>query len=182
MFDGTAKSHDDLSVEDVRTMIGAGATTDQVEAVDAVMRRAGLVGPCEAVVGGQGEGIAVIIIQTSVSTFLSVFLQPTAEGARERLKQFFRDIHAARNDREAYLRQVYVRPETVTPEEWAATRPQGRPTGFPKERLTEPEITLSDLMSDEGWDALLDIDFETLAPGSYGWNDCAKEWQLTGEG
>ena len=162
------------------TMIGAGATLEETEAVRSVMEREGLRGSCEAVLGAQGEGISVIVIQTAVSTFLAPFLTPLAQNAHDRLKEFFRDMHDARNDKQAHLRQTYVRPDVMTSEDWERAKPHGRMPGWRREGANEPELVLTDLMPDEAWAALLVLDFDNLPGGSYSWSDQKRAWQRSG--
>ena len=173
---GRRQNHDNTVVE-VRTIIGVKASGAQARAVEDVLRRNGFSGSCEPDVGAQGEGVSLIVVQTSVSTFLSVFLTPVAEGATDRLKRFFSEMHDARDDTDAHLRQIYIRPDAVTPEDWERTRPHGRLPGWPKARPTEPSITLSDSMSDEAWAAVFDVDFDSLEPGSYSWSEGEKAWR-----
>lgn len=91
-------------------MIGGGLSNDEVDATRAVMRRAGFDGPCEPVLHSQGEGIAIVVIQVALPIFLQPFLQPVADGAAERLKSFFRDLHQqTRWGRESLQQQVYIR-------------------------------------------------------------------------
>lgn len=158
------------------TMIGGGASQEEAEAVRLVMQRAGFEGPCEAVLGSQGEGISVIVIETTISTFLSAFLAPFAADAQKRLKKFFKDQHDARNDTSAHLRQTYIRPDIVSSEEWEQNKPQGRMVGWTREGSDQPELTLDSLMPDEAWDALLELDVESLESGTYSWNSHQRAW------
>ncbi len=163
-------------MDEVVTMIGAGATPEETEAVREVMVREGFSGPCEAVVGAQGEGFSIIVIQIAVPTLLAPFVQ----DGYDRLKRFFVDMHDARNDRRAHRRQTYIRPDAVTREEWEQTKPYGRMPGWRTEGATETELVLTDRISDEAWKTLLELDFETLPAGSYWWNPEARAWERSG--
>lgn len=166
----------------VVTMIGAGHSEAEADEVEVVMRAAGLPGPCELAVRGQGEGIAVIVIQASVAIFLEPFLRPVADGAVERLKRFFHEIHErTRWGREAGLKQIYVYPDAVTTEEWENSDRQGRLPGWRPEEPEEPAIVMSSLMPDEAWEALAELDVDMLEAGrTYSWSEAERRWMPSG--
>jgi hypothetical protein len=169
-------------MSEVVTMIGAGHSEAEAAEVEAVMRDVGLAGPCELAVRGQGEGIAVIVVQASVAIFLEPFLRPVADGAAERLKRFFHEIHEkTRWGREARLTQIYVYPDAVTNEEWESSGRRGRLPGWRPEEPEEPAIVMSSLMPDEAWEALAELDVDMLEPGrSYSWSDEERRWIASG--
>lgn len=125
-------------MDSVVTMIGAGHSADEVTDVEEVMRNVGLPGRCELAIRAQGEGIAVIVVQASVAIFLEPFLRPVADDAAERLKRFFWEVHErTRCGKEARLRQMYVRPDAVTSEEWRAQVGRGGcPVGVRRTRAS----------------------------------------------
>ncbi len=166
----------------VAIMIGAGHSEDEAAEVEAVMRAVGLEGPCELAIRAQGEGIAVIVIQASVAIFLEPFLRPVADGAAERLKRFFYEIQEkTRWGREARLKQIYVYPDAVTNEEWENSGRRGRLPGWRQEEPEEPAIVMSSLMPDEAWEALAELDVDTLEPGcSYSWSEEERRWRPSG--
>jgi hypothetical protein len=164
------------------TMIGAGHSPEEAADVEEVMRSVGLAGPCELAIRAQGEGIAVIVIQASVAIFLEPFLRPVADGAAERLKRFFYEVHErTRWGREARLKQIYLRPDAVTVEEWEGSGRRGRLPGWRHEELDEPALVMSSLMSDEAWEALAELDVDELEPGrSYYWSENESAWRPSG--
>jgi len=166
----------------VVTFIGGSHSKEEAAAVEEVMLRAGFEGPCEPVIRAQGEGIGIIVIQVSVGIFLQPFLQPIADGAADRLKRFFWELHEkTRWGREARLRQIYIRPDAVGDEEWERSGRRGRMPGWRKESPTEPEIVLSSLMPDEAWEALAKLDVDSLeGGGSYSWSDEDRCWRRSG--
>jgi hypothetical protein len=168
---------------EITSMTGAGHSVEEAGAVETVMRHAGLEGPFELAIRGQGEGVAVIVIQATVPIFLEPFLRPAAEGAAERLKEFFREIHErTRWGREARQRQLYIRPEAISAEEWEASGRRGRLPGWRPEDPQEPELVMTSLMPDEAWEALVDLDPATLeAGGSYWWSEKERCWKRSGE-
>lgn len=169
----------DHAMQRVVTMIGGGLSQEEAEATRAVVRRAGFDGPCEPILHGQGEGIAVVVIQVALPIFLQPFLQPVADGAAERLKEFFRDLHRQTDwGRESLQQQVFIRPDAISHEEWVQSRGRGRMPGWREEDPTEPELVLTSLMPDEAWEALAELDVESLEGGrSYSWSDEHREWR-----
>jgi hypothetical protein len=169
-------------MESVVTMIGAGHTEAEAADVEEVIRGVGLAGPCELAVRGQGEGVAVIVIQASVAIFLEPFLRPVADGAAERLKRFFYEVQEkTRWGREARLKQIYVYPDAVTNEEWESSGRHGRLPGWRHEEPDEPAIVMSSLMPDEAWEALFELDVDALEPGrSYSWSHEERRWRPSG--
>jgi len=165
------------------SMIGAGHSADEAAAVEAVMRDAGFESPCEPAIRSQGEGVAVIVIQAAVPIFLEPFLRPVAEGAADRLKEFFRELHErTRWGRETRQQQLYIRPDAVSAEEWEVSGRRGRLPGWRHEDPQEPEWGMTSLMPDEAWEALADLDPGTLeAGGSYWWNDQERRWKRSEE-
>lgn len=170
-------------MSEVVTMIGAGHSAEEAGEVEQVMRRLGLAGPVELSIRGQGEGIAVIVIQAAVPIFLEPFLRPVADGAAERFKRFFWELHeGTRWGREARIRQIYVRPDAVTSEEWERSGRRGRLPGWRREDPQQPELVMTSLMPDEAWEALAELDPDLLeAGGSYWWSDEERRWRRAGE-
>jgi hypothetical protein len=170
-------------MSEVVTMIGASHSAEEAAEVEQVMRRLGLAGPVELSIRGQGEGIAVIVIQAAVPIFLEPFLRPVADGAAERFKRFFWELHeGTRWGREARIRQIYVRPDAVTSEEWERSGRRGRLPGWRHEDPQQPELVMTSLMPDEAWEALAELDPDLLeAGGSYWWSDEERRWRRAGE-
>jgi hypothetical protein len=170
-------------VSQIVTMIGADHSDDEAAEVEAAMRSVGLEGPCELAIRAQGEGVAVIVISTTLPIFLEPFLRPVADGAAERLRRFFWELHEkTRWGREARLRQIYIRPDAVTVEEWDRSEQKGRLPGWPNEDPDGPELVMSSLMPDEAWEALAELDVESLEQGgSYSWSNDERRWRRSGE-
>jgi hypothetical protein len=164
-------------------MIGAGHSDAEAAEIEEVMRDVGLAGPCELAIRAQGEGIAVIVISSTLPIFLEPFLRPVADGAAERLKRLFCELHEkTRWGREARIRQIYVRPDAVTVEEWERSGRRGRLPGWRHENPPEAELVLSSLMPDEAWEALAQLNVECLEPGgSYSWSAEDRRWRRSGE-
>lgn len=163
-------------------MIGAGHSTEEAVEVTEVMRAAGFVGPCELALRAQGEGIGIIVIQATIPLFLQPFIKPVADGAAERLKQFFWELQrTTRWGRESRLQQLYIRPDAVSNAEWKQTGRHGRLPGWRQENPDEPELVMTSLMPGEAWDALVALDPDALEPGaSYWWSDEHCEWRPSG--
>lgn len=170
-------------MSEIVTMIGAGHSDGEAAEVEAAMRSVGLEGPCELAIRAQGEGIAVIVISTTLPIFLEPFLRPVADGAARRLRRFFWELHEkTRWGRDARLRQIYIRPDAVTVEEWERSERKGRLPGWRHENPEEPELVMSSLMPENAWEALAELDVESLEPGgSYSWSSEERRWRRSGE-
>jgi len=117
-----------------------------------------------------------------VAIFLEPFLRPVADGAAGRLKRFFYEVQGkTRWGREARLKQIYIRPDAVTSEEWESSGRRGRLPGWRQEEPDEPALVMSSLMPEEAWEALAELDIDMLEPGaSYSWSNDERRWRPSG--
>lgn len=141
-------------MQQVRAEINGGSA-EEVEAVRAVLRRAGLDGPCTANMHAQGEGIWMVLIEASPGMFLSGFLGAAGVDAWKRLKQFRTELRVARNEEEDSHGQIYVRPDPITTQEWEDGDRKGPVPGAPKPG-TDEGLLVDSLMTDEELQALFE--------------------------
>jgi hypothetical protein len=121
------------------------ASVAEVEAVEAVLRKAGFSEPVSPSVGRRSLGDLpfVIYVSAPVMAFLSAFMGAAGKDAYDSLKHFVRDVRAARRDR----------PGSIVIEDRES-------------REDSTVLVLSADLPDEAFEALADLDFEALK-GAY---------------
>jgi hypothetical protein len=161
----------------MRTMIlGGPANEARTDAVEEVMARNRLPGPCYPHLHAQGGGIWFVLIGATPAFFLKSFAESAGEDAWKNVKRFYGEIREALGKTEDSHGQLYVREGGATKEEWEASGRQGPLPGLPPLGEWPPQIVIDSILPAEALEALFQIDYDELEASSFEWDRERREW------
>jgi hypothetical protein len=163
---------------EVRTMIlGSPANEERVGAVEEVMARNGLPGPCFADLHAQGGGIWFVLIGVTPGFFLKSFAEAAGEDAWKAVKRLYSELREVLGKDEDSHGQLYVREGGLTKAEWEESgRKDALLPGIPPPDEHPPQIVIDSILPDEAIEALFRIDFDALEESSFVWDRDLREW------
>jgi hypothetical protein len=164
-------------MESVRTMILGGPENEaRVGAVEEVMARNGLAGPCFADLHAQGGGLWFLLIGVAPAFFLKSFAEAAGEDAWKGVKTLYDELREALGHEKDSHGQLYVREGGETKAEWEASGRKALLPGLPPEGEHPPQIVIDSTLPDEALRALFEIDFSQLESNSFDWDRKRREW------
>ncbi len=157
-------------------ILGGEENEARIAAVEEVMARNRLGGPCFADLHAQGGGLWFLLIGVAPALFLKSFAEAAGEDAWKGIKTLYNELREALGHEEDSHGQLYVREGGETKAEWEASGRKAPLPGLPAEGERPPQIVIDSILPDEALEALFRLDFSQLESSSFDWDRDRREW------
>jgi len=157
-------------------ILGGAENEARVSAVEEVMARHRLAGPCFADLHSQGGGLWFLLIGVTPAFFLKSFAEAAGEDAWKQVKSLYEDLREALGHERNSHGQLYIREGGETKAQWEASDRKALLPGLPPQGEHPPQIVIDSTLPDEALQALFEIDFTQLEHNSFSWDRTRREW------